>query len=195
MVRSGDAKVMNGHLLLSLDNPNDLSGTTGLEADFVIVRWGQHLFLVPGAEKEDFCNGVNQGGEGLGGPRSNLYCRISKGDHKFTGVPSVPRDWAPLILQKPIEGKVIEVLAGGRARVDLGAESGVWKGMTLQVACTGRSDAVVTDVGPKTCVIATKYDKVELRWPKWSRSDPSASWGAILFKQGERVGSRLRKKD
>jgi hypothetical protein len=70
---------------------------------------------------------------------------------------------------------VIEVLSGGRARVDLGADRGVWKGMELWADTEGFGLVEVTEVGAKSSLIATKDCDVS----------------SIVFQMGQGVRSEL----
>jgi hypothetical protein len=62
---------------------------------------------------------------------------------------------------------VIEVLNGDRAKVDLGADSGVWKGMELWTDTEGFGLVQVVEVGAKSSVISNKYsDMTPIRFQK-----------------------------
>jgi hypothetical protein len=82
-------------------------------------------------------------------------------------------------LKKPLHGKVIEVLGDDRARVDLGSDSGVWKGMQLWVDIEGFGLVQVLEVGAKNSVISIKYPDVT----------------PIRFQKGQGVRSRLSAED
>ncbi len=60
---TGQAKVVAGHLILKPERPNVREGFRGTATDFIMVRWGDRLYLISEAEKQEFCNEVNQGGE------------------------------------------------------------------------------------------------------------------------------------
>ena len=73
----------------------------------------------------------------------------------------MPKAWEALLLKEPLRGRVIEVLGVGRARVDLGADGGFWKGMELWADFDGFGLVQVVEVGAKSSVIATKYPDVK----------------------------------
>jgi hypothetical protein len=94
-------------------------------------------------------------------------------DKKVSGLPGVPKGWDSLLLKKPLHGRVIEVLSGDRAKVDLGADSGVWKGMELWADAEGFGLVQVVEVGARSSIVSTKYpDVTPIRFQKgqWVRS-------------------------
>jgi len=99
----GGAKIVNDHLILTPEQPNDSIGCGGTPTDFVPVRWGDRLYLVPREAGQRFCNEVNEGLE----PRSNVHGRfhLRKGDSKkkVTGLPIVPKEWESLLQKKPVD--------------------------------------------------------------------------------------------
>jgi hypothetical protein len=115
------------------------------------------LDLTPEAQRWEFCNQVNQGGEPRSRPIGWFYLRQGDWDKKVTGLPSVPQEWDSLLLKKPLRGRVIEVLNGDRAKVDLGADIGVWKGMQLWTDTEGFGPVLVIEVGPKSSVNYPEY--------------------------------------
>jgi hypothetical protein len=168
--------------LLSPEAPNEQTSSKGIPTEFVVVRWGRCIYLVPEADKEKFCDCINFKAGGNSGPRGDTYFRVCEGAKEVKGLPDVPKDWLPLLLKKPVHGKVIEVLEGRRARIDLGAESGVWKGMSFIVDTKNRNEDIflkVTEVGDKTCVVAGKYPRFE----------------TISFKMGQPVKSSIGSSD
>lgn len=75
-------------------------------------------------------------------------------------MPGIPEGWNPWLLKGPLHGKLIEVLADGRARIELGADSGVWKDMELWADVEVFGLVQVVEVGSKYAVISTKYPDV-----------------------------------
>jgi hypothetical protein len=156
----GRAKVVAEHLVLSPERPNVQEGFSGTRTDFHVVRWGDRLYLIPEGDKQEFCNAVNGGIEPRSERHGRFYLRRGDWDKKVTGLPRVPKDWSPLLLKKPLRGRVIDVLSGGRARVDLGTDDGVWKGMELWVDTKGSGLVQVVEVGAKSSVISIKYPRL-----------------------------------
>ncbi len=37
-----------------------------MATDYIPIRWGDRLYLIPEADRGEFCNGVNQGDEAPG---------------------------------------------------------------------------------------------------------------------------------
>lgn len=103
----------------------------GEPTDLIPVRWGEQLHLVPRNEGPHYCNLVNLGWISRY-PGRCFYLRDCDDKPKVEGLPSVPKEWKRMLLTKPIQGKIINVMADGRARIDLGAENGVWEGMLLE---------------------------------------------------------------
>jgi hypothetical protein len=153
----GEAKLEAGHLILKPDTPVAMHTIRGHDSDLIPVRWGERLYLVPPVQRWAFCNQVNQGGEPRNHRLGGFYLRQGDWDKRVTGLPSVPREWDSLLLKKPLIGRVIEVLSGDRAKVDLGADDGVWKGMKLWADTEGSRLVQVVEVGPKSCVIYTEH--------------------------------------
>jgi hypothetical protein len=115
------------------------------------------------------------GWEPRGGPHGNCYLRRDDWEKEVSGLPGVPKDWESLILKQPLRGRVVEVLGGGRARVDFGAEGGAWKGMTLWVDAKDSCFLRVVEVGAKSCTVESMCS-----------GSPRAG-----FQRGQRVGSKL----
>ena len=113
--------------------------------EFIPVRWGARTYLVPRDEGPSFCDGVNLGWE-RNIPGLNFYCRDDARGLKVEGLPKVPKDWEPMLRNRPLRGELIGVLSPFMARVDFGSASGAWKGMSLQIEGKG-SGAVQGGVG------------------------------------------------
>ncbi len=166
----GRAKVVNGHVVLRTyvvcrvllpHAPKEL----------IPIHWGKRLYLIPKEKGRSFCDYVNiRGGEPGWSPEP---CFIRQGDDEIRvdGLPRVPKEWEPMLLQRPINGKIIELIGHGRARVDFGYQNGAWKGMPLWVTCKGSPWVETVAVHATNCVIETDHS-------------------ATVFKIGDRVSSR-----
>jgi hypothetical protein len=180
----GVAKVVSGRLILTPEGPNERGKTKGMDTRFVPVRWGGRHYLVPEGRGQDFCYQVNSRGRSYAVFGTLGYLRRGDEELKVVGLPEVPKDWEPMLLKTPLDGQVVEVLVGDRARVDLGSERGIRQGMVLWVITgsfhnphlVGIDSAEVVEVGTKTCVV------------KLGRPMDSTN----LFKQGQKVFSQLR---
>jgi hypothetical protein len=171
----GGARLKAGHLILTPEQPIDPRGPKVRVSDLVPVRWGERQYLVLEEYKKAFCNGVNSGDLNA----FHSFLRRGDKDKKASGMPVVPKEWVSLLLKKPIDGKIIEVFdsnparllrgrAGAaaflghmieacenpRARVNLGTERGVWKGMRLWVDPAEYGLLEVLEVDELTCIVA-----------------------------------------
>jgi hypothetical protein len=153
---TGGAKLVAGHLILLPERP-DNEGLGSTPTDLHVVRWDDRLYLIPDEGERDFCNAVNQGREPRPGATGRFYLRQGDWEKQVAGLPSVPKAWESLLLKGPLRGRVIDVLSGGRARVDLGADAGVWKGMELWADTDGFGLVKVVEIGARSSVIASKY--------------------------------------
>jgi hypothetical protein len=181
-VHRGGARLVAGHLILTPEEPNERTGTTGMDTDLVPVRWGDRLYLVPAEAGRTFCNGVNMMGFRSRPDIGTAYLREGDEAKMAGGLPEVPKEWEPMLLKAPFWGEVVDVLAKDRARIDFGGDVGAWKGLVLWVGNGGPGGPVlfgcggaeVVEVGAKTCVI-------ELKGPI-SESN--------LFRRGQKIYSR-----
>jgi hypothetical protein len=178
-LNTGSATVVAGHLILTPERPNVREGFRGTATDFHLISWGDRLYLVPETERAAFCNAVNQGNEPRSDMHGRFHLRANDPAKKVTGLPAVPDTWRPLLLKKPLRGKVIEVLDDGRARIDIGAAQGAWKGMELWVETSVFGLVEVVDVSEEVCVIAPRYRNMH----------------KLNFHKGQKMSSRLSEED
>lgn len=171
----GPALLKEGHLILKPEKPNIREVFQGTPTDFVAVRWERRLYLVPAARGKDFCGQVNQGGEPRQSARGFAYLRDDDWTKAVTGLPNVPKDWEPFLLKKPLRGHVVEVLNGGKAKVDFGRADGAFEDMELWADVPGFGFVTVIKVEERSCTIAIKYPGRD----------------GIAFEKGQKVGSKL----
>ena len=107
--------------------------------ELVPVRWGERLYLMHKDSFVEFCNAINLGLE----PRSSsgtdwylgsMYLRNGDENKKPSGPPSLSPELIALLLEKPIEAKVINIEREGDAQVAIinqGSEAGLKPGMRL----------------------------------------------------------------
>jgi len=102
-MNQGGAKVVKGHLILTPEQPNKEEGFGCTVTDFIPVRWGERLYLVPKDYGNGFCSDVNRGREPRSGSLGNFYLREGDWKKKVTGLPDVPKEWEALLQKKSIE--------------------------------------------------------------------------------------------
>ena len=105
----GDVTVTNGRLQLSFTFTNKHEGFEGIAAEFIPVRWGKRMYLVPTKEIVRFCNEVNSGLE----PRKEPHGRqlLRHGDEKrlATGDPAIPVEYRAYLLKEPIKAEITKI--------------------------------------------------------------------------------------
>ena len=79
--------------------------------DFVPIRWGDRRYLIPEKGRLVFCSAVNQGAVPRYMRSGPFSPRIGDVGSAPAGLPEVPPEWAPFLLQKPVFGAITEVLA------------------------------------------------------------------------------------
>jgi len=99
----GDAKIVNDHLILVPEQPNESRSFGSTPTDFIPVHWGERLYLVPKEAGKGFCYDVNQGREPRSNPHGNFYLRRGDWGKKVTGLPNVPNEWQSLLQKKLTE--------------------------------------------------------------------------------------------
>jgi hypothetical protein len=143
----GAVVVRGNRLSLRYELPNDEAHFGG-SREFVIVRWGQRIYLLPEEELGPFVNAVNSGKE----PHKHCIpsCApflVRRGDDEkpVSGTPDLPAEYRRRLLDRPITGRVVRVLDDEsefdlergygwrtiRVEIDLGSDDGVWEGMEL----------------------------------------------------------------
>jgi hypothetical protein len=166
---SGGATLVDGHLDLNTDLIYVFLGAAA-QRKLIPTRWGTRLYLVPSEHGRTFCDHVNLVGSS-GHPGGVFFIRAGDEEKKVIGLPDVPKEWRNMLLDRPLEGKIIAVMNPGRARVDFGSQQGVWKSMSIWANCDGSSWEEVVAVEATTCVIESNHP-------------------ATVFKVGNRVSSR-----
>jgi hypothetical protein len=99
----GGARVVNDHLILTPEQPNESRGMRRIPTDLVPVRWGERLYLVPKEAGKGFFYEVSRDREPRSNPHGDYYLREGDWGKKVTGLPNVPKEWESLLQQKPIE--------------------------------------------------------------------------------------------
>ncbi|MHC5538285.1 hypothetical protein ACYOEI_08655 [Singulisphaera rosea] len=123
--------------------------------ELVPVRWGKWMHLVPREDASKYCNLVNLGWVACK-PAQSFFLRGDDAKFEPIGLPDVPGGWKPMLLLAPLDGQIEEVKSDGRARIDLGIQDGIWKGMWLD---TDSGDAIVVRVSATTAIIERTNDQ------------------------------------
>ncbi|MCL2623137.1 MAG: hypothetical protein FWD31_05650 [Planctomycetaceae bacterium] len=135
----------NGYLKFShtlASDGNDFASST----EFIPIAWEKRLYLVPANKVIDFCNAVNA--------RYPLFAFLLRNDFKTkpdTGVPEVPEEFKPYLLDDPVEG---EITAVGETREFLKISAQVKE--TLVTISKGSQDGIL----PGMTFWVTKPDKI-----------------------------------
>jgi hypothetical protein len=128
--RLGRCSIADGVLRLVPEGPF-ASDMRLMKNDFVPVRWGNRRYLIPEKDRLVFCSAVNQGAM----PRFMRSGPFSLDDPDFRkpppGLPEVPAEWAPSLLQKPVTAAITELLPNKVAILSVGAKVGLKSGMEL----------------------------------------------------------------
>ena len=141
----------NGKLQLSFTFTNKHEGFEGIAGEFIPIRWGNRMYLVPTKEIVGFCNEVNSGSE----PRKELHGRylLRRGDEKrqATGDPAVPAEYQSYLLKRPIEAEITKIgkvvtrpskadfkFKDTTVTINAGKKHGLQSGMELYVTAPDR---------------------------------------------------------
>jgi hypothetical protein len=99
----GSAKVVNDHLILTPEQPNESRGIKRIPTELIPVRWGERLYLVPNEAGKAFCFEVNKEREPRTNAHGDYYLREGDWGRKVTGLPNVPKEWESQLQRKPTE--------------------------------------------------------------------------------------------
>jgi hypothetical protein len=111
-------------------------------SELIPVKWGERLYLISKDSFVEFCNAINLGLEPRSDRRSEWYLGLfflRDGDEEKTpvGRPSLAADILDLLLQVPIEAKIINIEFEGKQRIaviDKGSNAGLKRGMRLMLS-------------------------------------------------------------
>jgi len=151
---SGYLHAVKGQYVLSPPEPSEPS----IRQNFVLIVWGQRHYLIPPDEMQELRDAIIEGREPRDDARGRFYIRlpIAPAD----GLPDSPLEWANILREELLVGRVTEVSAVGlakvgRAKVDLGAKDGVREGDILTVQRHGshlERRLSVVSVADRSCV-------------------------------------------
>ncbi|HMC88244.1 MAG TPA: hypothetical protein VKI17_01795, partial [Gemmataceae bacterium] len=133
----GTAKLQKGWLILTPEERHVAKGFASTPTEFLPLTWGSRAYLLAKDEFLDFCNAINQGREPRTEP-DGLFClRCGDWTTSVQGKPELPEEWAKYLLQKPLQGKIIEMIDARTGRLNLGETDGVRSGMILSAGRGG----------------------------------------------------------
>lgn len=161
---NGKAELKGDRLLLSPKNDNKRGGFRGTPEKFLVVHWGDRIYLVADEDRGsfgilDFCNAINQGDEprkqrhGLG-----FYLRDKDWDKDAPGLPDLPKEWRDYLLKQPLRGKIVQVDRKQTATVNLGSKDGLKVGMELSAQGEHWCQLEVTGIEDASCTVKHKYE-------------------------------------
>ena len=122
-------------------NTITLDGTSHYPLEYVPVRWGKRLYLIPIPRIKEFCDSVNRGTE----PRNDrgwgvFLLRQGDWEKEVTGKPEVPEEFKKYLLDEPVDAMVLsaDVRTDTSRRLatitlNKGSNDGLLPGMTLYV--------------------------------------------------------------
>ena len=201
---SSDQADENGNLLIdqnygSVTWENDhLKFSHTLESDgddfassteFIPIAWEKRLYLVPANKIMDFCNAFNA-------RHPLLYAFLLRNDFKTkpdTGVPDVPEEFKPYLLDDPVEG---EITAVGETRefrkisaqvketpitINKGSQDGILTGMTFWVA---KPDKIFY---PVTLTEVAETESVGIIEQPIAETTPQVGWSVATVYNGSKI--------
>lgn len=127
----GTADVKDGVLQITPQKPNLRDGFRGTATEFHPVRWGARMYLIPTNDMVEFCSDFNQGREPRRRAHGNYYLRRGDADKPVSGKPAIPKQWTRFFLDKPVRGKITELVGKQEAWLDKGSADGLLVGMIL----------------------------------------------------------------
>ena len=128
------------------------SGYTGNYAsEYMPIRWGERLYLIPPGEIVQFCNAINSGNEPRRGPHGRFFLRRDDWKKEAPGKPELPKELMPYLLDKPVDVAIVSIKNTREGRIgkiatvviDKGKEAGLLPGMELRVV---RPESVYQEV-------------------------------------------------
>jgi hypothetical protein len=188
----GRVEERNGELVLHFELPAP-RGRRSLGAGWIPVPWGERVYLVE--RYEDLCNAINAGVE----PRDDGYglvlLRARRTPGRAEGLPRLPPSYAALLLDQPLEARIVEVLGSPirspsslrtRVRVDVGSSHGAWPAMQLHLENFWNPDmARLVDVGAQSSVAEIRTSETrppQVGWVLSTREPQPSSSGRTSSK-------------
>jgi hypothetical protein len=125
----GRCSVVDGALRLVPEGPFSSDLRSLMRNDFIPIPWGGRRYLIPSKERLVFCSVVNQGGKLEYMSDRPLSAQDVRRRRHPEGLPEVPPEWVPFLLQRSVTGAITEVMADEVAIMNVGARDGLMAGM------------------------------------------------------------------
>jgi hypothetical protein len=100
---------------------------------FLLVPWGDRLYIVFERELMEFCSRVQSSEEPRKGATGTFFMREGDWARGAAGQPGLPPAWLEFLAAKPGYGRVVEVASDGTLGLSLGSDAGVQPGTKLYV--------------------------------------------------------------
>jgi hypothetical protein len=156
---AGRVSLRHNRLVLTPTAATPEAWPRGMGLELTPVSWGERTYLIPDKDMMSFVNAVNRGSEPVQQiSRGTFFLREGDIDKVASGHPALPGRYATLLLNKPLNGRVLASDKAGEWRVDLGKAAGVHPGMEL---CAWSPDeqqcvtVVVCKVEDSCCFVQT----------------------------------------
>jgi hypothetical protein len=98
------------------------------------VKWGDRQYLLDADEIAYFSSSIKDGSEPRTSSAGSFLLRYGDWQKPVSGRPELPPEYAKSSKQKPLKGKVVEVIDHSSGWIDLGAEHGLVAGIELRGA-------------------------------------------------------------
>jgi len=115
---AGQAREVEGHLVLTPENPN----AKRIPRDLLPIHWDERSYLIRPDDLPKLCEAIIAGDEPRNGVHG-LYYVANQG--RADGLPDVPEKWLAYLRARLTIGKIIEVSQGGMVKVALGSKQGL----------------------------------------------------------------------
>ncbi len=154
---SGSVKRVGEYFVLSTANTTD---DQRMARVFRPVEWDCRTYMIPVEKFPEFIEAIVQVDEPRIGP-GKFY--VKNLDQPVTGIPDLPQAWAERLRNRLVIGTVVEMLPGGRARIDRGTADGILAGSELTVQRSDRYSnnrkLKVVAVDERSCTVQHFYHK------------------------------------
>jgi len=129
---SGRYEISGQKIVLRPSNGKSTVWPQGMADELFPVAWGERVYLVPANDLIGFTNAVNSGAEPITNFSHGRYLlREGDVDREVAGKPQMPEGFGNLVLDQPVEGRVVQAKKKGHWRIGAGKKQGLQPGMEL----------------------------------------------------------------